>query len=63
MSNEEQVSIVSRSFEEDKGVPAIVHEIFAAEDCTAKCPTCQQTCEYTAGHQGLHHCPDGHEWI
>jgi hypothetical protein len=63
MSNEEKVSIVSRSFEEDKRDLAVVHDVFAVEDCTAKCPTCQQTCEYTAGHAGLHHCPAGHEWI
>ena len=63
MSNEEKVSIVRRSFEEDKGNLAVVHDAFAAEVCTAKCPTCQQTCEYTASHQGLHHCPQGHEWI
>ena len=63
MSNEEQVRIVSRAFEEDKRDLAVVHEVFAAEDCTAKCPTCQQACEYTAGHAGLHQCPAGHEWI
>ena len=63
MSNEENVSIVNRSFEEDKEDLAVVHDIFAAEDCTAKCPTCQQTCEYTAGHSGLHECPNRHEWI
>lgn len=63
MSNEENVSVVSRSFEEDKGNLAVVHDVFAAESCTAKCPTCQQTCDYPAGHQGLHQCPNGHEWI
>jgi len=63
MSNEEKVSIVSRSFEEDKGDLALVHDVFAAEGCTAKCPTCQQPCDYTAGHQGLHQCPNRHEWV
>jgi hypothetical protein len=63
MSNEEKVSTVSRSFEEDKGDLAIVHDIFAAENCTATCPTCHQTCEYTAGHSGLHQCPNRHEWV
>jgi hypothetical protein len=63
MSNEEQVRIVSRAFEEDKRDLAVVHEVFAAEGCTAKCPTCQQPCEYTAEHAGLHQCPAGHEWI
>ena len=63
MSNEEKVSIVERSFEEDKGNLAVVHDVFAVEVCTAECPTCQQTCELTAGHPGLHHCSTGHEWI
>jgi len=63
MSNEEKVSIVRRSFDDDKVNLAVVHDVFAVEVCTATCPSCQQTCEHTAGHQGLHHCPKGHEWI
>ncbi len=63
MSNEETRSIVSRSFEENKDNLAVVHTVFVVEGCTAKCPTCQQTCEYTAGHSGLHQCPNRHEWV
>jgi hypothetical protein len=63
MAHEEQVSIVSRAFEEDKRDLAVVDEVTALEGCTAKCPTCQQTCEYTAGHPGLHQCPNRHEWV
>jgi hypothetical protein len=63
MAHEETMRIVSRSFEEDKGDLAAVHDVFVAESCPAKCPTCQQTCEYTQGHPGLHQCPNGHEWV
>ncbi len=63
MANEEQVSPVSRVFEEGKAELAVGHDSFAAEDCTAKCPTCQPPCEYTAGHAGLHQGPNRHEWV
>ncbi len=63
MSNEEKATTVRHSFKVDEENPAIVHEVFAAEVCTGKCPTCQETCELTAGHQGMHHCPAGHEWV
>jgi hypothetical protein len=63
MSNEEQVRIVRRAVAEDKRELAVAGEVTALEDCTAKCPTCQQTCEYTAGHSGLHQCPNRHEWV
>jgi hypothetical protein len=62
MSNEETTIIVSRSIEEDQGT-SVVQDVFAAENCSAQCPTCQQSCDYSAGHAGLHHCPKGHEWI
>jgi hypothetical protein len=62
MSNEENTIIVSRSIEEDQGI-SVVQDVFAAENCSAQCPTCQQSCDYSAGHAGLHHCPKGHEWI
>jgi hypothetical protein len=63
MSNEENTKIVNHSVEEDKGTSSVFQEVFVAENCSAQCPTCQQTCEYTAGHAGLHHCEKGHEWI
>ncbi len=63
MSNEETTLIVSRSVEEDQGTSSVVQDVFAAENCSAQCPTCQQPCEYSAGHAGLHHCGKGHEWI
>ena len=63
MSNEENSIILSHLVEEDKDTDNVVRDVFVAESCSAKCPTCQQTCEYTAGHSGLHHCEKGHEWI
>ncbi len=63
MPNEENTIIVSHFVEEEKGTSNVVRDVFVAENCSAKCPTCQQTCEYTAGHSGLHHCEKGHEWI
>jgi hypothetical protein len=63
MSNEENSIIVSHSVEEDKGTSSVVQDVFAVENCSAQCPTCQQSCDYTAGHAGLHHCEKGHEWI
>jgi hypothetical protein len=62
MLNDENTLIVSRSVEEDKGTSSVVQNVFA-ENCSAQCPTCQQSCDYSAGHAGLHHCPKGHEWI
>ena len=63
MSNEANTTIVSHSVEENKGTSSVVQDVFAAENCPAKCPTCQQSCSYTAGHAGLHLCEKGHEWI
>ena len=63
MSNEETTLIVSRSIEEDQGTSSVVQDVFAAENCSAQCPTCEQSCAYTAGHGGLHHCENGHEWL
>jgi hypothetical protein len=63
MSNEGTTLIVGRCVEEDPGTSSVVQEVFAAENCSAQCPTCQQSCDYSAGHAGLHHCPEGHEWI
>ncbi len=63
MTNEANIIIVSRSVEEDKGSSGVVQDVFVTEICPAKCPTCQQSCAYTAGHSGLHHCENGHEWI
>ena len=63
MPNETDTIIVSRSVEEDKGTSGVVQEVFAAENCSAECPTCQQSCALTAGHAGLHHCENGHDWI
>lgn len=63
MSNEETTLIVSRSVEKDQGTRSVVQEVIAAENCSATCPTCQQSCDLSAGHAGLHHCPEGHEWI
>lgn len=63
MSNENNTLTVGRSVEEDQSTSSVVQEAFAAENCSAQCPTCQQTCDYSAGHTGLHHCPDGHEWV
>jgi len=63
MPNEANIIIVSRSVEEDKDPSGMVQDVFAAEMCPAKCPTCQRSCDYTAGHAGLHHCEKGHEWI
>ena len=63
MPNEANTIIVSRSVEEDKGTSSVVQDVFAVDNCPAKCPTCQQICDYTAGHAGLHHCKNGHEWV
>ncbi len=63
MPNETDTIIVSRSIEEDRGNSGVVQDVFAADNCPAQCPTCQQSCAYTAGHGGLHHCENGHEWI
>ncbi len=63
MPNETDTTIVSRSIEEDRGTSGVVQDVFAADNCPAQCPTCQQSCDYTAGHGGLHHCGNGHEWI
>jgi hypothetical protein len=63
MPNEENTIIVSHFVEEEKGTSNVVRDVFVAENCSAKCPTCQQSCEYSAGHAGLHHCEKGHEWI
>lgn len=63
MPNETDSIIVSRSIQEDKDASGVVQDVFAVENCPAKCPTCQQSCAYTAGHGGLHHCENGHEWI
>ena len=62
MPNEANIIIVSRSVEEDKASSGVVQDVFA-DNCPAKCPTCQQSCAYTAGHAGLHHCENGHEWV
>ena len=63
MSNEVNTIIVSRSVEEGKDSRGIVEDVSVVENCSAKCPTCQQSCSYTAGHAGLHHCENGHEWV
>jgi hypothetical protein len=63
MSEEENTIKVSHAVEENQGTSSVVGDVFAIENCPAKCPTCQQSCEYTAGHAGLHHCEKGHEWI
>jgi len=63
MSDKERGNLIESSFEQGKGHQACVREVLVAETCTAKCPTCQNACEYSSGHQGLHHCPSGHEWI
>jgi hypothetical protein len=63
MPNETNTLVVSRSGEEDKSTRGVVQDMRAVENCPAKCPTCQQSCAYTAGHAGLHHCEKGHEWI
>jgi len=66
MVNEENTPNVSRSFEEDeeeKDTSTVTPDVFGVENCPATCPTCQQSCSYTAGHGGLHHCADGHEWV
>jgi hypothetical protein len=64
MPNETNTIIVNgSSVEEDKSTSSVVQDGFAAENCSAKCPTCQQPCDYTVGHGGLHHCDNGHEWI
>jgi len=43
MPDETHTLIVSRSVEEDKGTSSVVQDMFAAENCSATCPTCQQT--------------------
>ncbi len=63
MSNEENTLMVSHAIEEDQGTSNVVEDVFAVENCSAQCPTCQQSCAYTAGHAGLHHCEKGHEWV
>lgn len=63
MSNEETTIIVGRSVEKDQGTCNVIQDVFAAENCSATCPTCQQSCDLLAKHAGLHHCPEGHEWI
>jgi len=63
MTNEVNTIIVSRSVEEDKGTSGVVQDVFADENCSATCPTCQQSCALTAGHAGLHHCENGHDSI
>ena len=63
MPDQTNTIIVSRSIEEDKGISDDVQDVFAAEICSAKCPTCQQSCDYAAGHTDLHHCGNGHEWV
>jgi hypothetical protein len=63
MANETNTFVVSRPVEEDKDIRDIVQDVLVTENCSAKCPTCQQSCDYTAGHGGLHHCDKGHEWI
>ena len=62
MPGETHNSIVSRSVEEDKDTSGVVQEAFATENCSATCPNCQQSCALTAGHAGLHHCENGHDW-
>jgi hypothetical protein len=62
MPNETTIIIVSSSVEEVKSMSSVVQDGDAVDTCSAKCPTCQQSCEYTAGHAGLHHCEKGHEW-
>src|SRR2546430_15621113 len=52
MPNETNTIIVSRSIEEDKGTSGVVQEVFAAENCSAECPTCQQSCALTAAAAG-----------
>ena len=61
MAKETNAFVVSRAVEEDKGIRGVVQD--ALEICPAQCPTCQQSCAYTAGHGGLHHCENGHEWL
>ena len=63
MLNEEKTIIVSRSVEEDKDNGGVVQDVFSADECSAECPTCQQSCSLRAGHAGLHHCENGHEWV
>jgi hypothetical protein len=63
MPNETNTIVVSRSVEEDKGTRGVAQDMGAVENCPVKCPTCQQSCTYTAGHPGLHLCEKGHEWI
>jgi hypothetical protein len=63
MSNEENTIKDRHVVEEDQGSSSVGEDVFAVETCSAQCPTCQQSCEYTAGHAGLHHCEKGHEWV
>ncbi len=63
MPNETTIIIVSSSVEEVKSMSSVVQDGSAVDNCSAKCPTCQQSCEYTAGHAGLHLCEKGHEWV
>ena len=61
MSNEEN-TIKDRHVVEAYQGSSVVEDVSAVDNCSAQCPTCQQSCEYTAGHAGLHHCEKGHEW-
>jgi hypothetical protein len=63
MSNEENTIMVSHALEEDQGTSNVVEDGFAVENCSAQCPTCQQSFAYTAGYTGLRHCEKGHEWV
>lgn len=62
MPSETHTSIVSRSVAEDKDTSDVVQKVSADENCAATCPNCQQSCALTAGHAGLHHCENGHDW-
>ena len=63
MPDETDTIIVRSSVEEDRNTGDIVQDEFAVDNCSAKCPNCEQTCSFTAGHPGLHHCGNGHEWV
>jgi hypothetical protein len=62
MPDDTRTVIVSRSVEEDKGTSGEIQDVFAAENCSATCPTSQESCCLTAGHSGLHQCENGHDW-
>jgi hypothetical protein len=63
MSDQLTTVIVDGSIDEDECTGSDAQDMLAAEPCSEQCPTCQKPCEYTAGHGGLHHCENGHEWI